>query len=273
MKNGVAVDFRKLSALARAAKDVSGLRAVLSTCAPHIWEHPAGEDVLRYLAKDAAAAGDRVRVGVPINNGLRVCTDALCAKYNGCSVYRWDTQFTPLVAAVANLHKDVALELLALPGQEVLDLDLEWDLGKGATLLMYAAKRGQTRLPQEFLFQHNVELVARMTDGHTALCVTVCYLQPDAMNVLLEEYQARGRLQEALDCRCISSDGSLFPLSRHHTAHNCGVPYPAGKAAELTILRELVSRWALTPAPTYLTKRKVIILHCTPPPPAETCSS
>lgn len=73
--------------------------------------------------------------------------------------------------------------------------------------------------------------------------------------MLLEEYQARGRLQEALERTFIGKDGTIAPILRVFTTTkpiNPSRVMPAGydwrarwneNLDQLLILRELVFRW------------------------------
>lgn len=47
-------------------------------------------------------------------------------------------------------------------------------------------------------------------EGEAAAEITAKFSKMDALNVLLEEYRARGRLQEAMESPCRLDDGSLL---------------------------------------------------------------
>jgi len=59
---------------------------------------------------------------------------------------------------------------------------------------MIAAESGMARLVRELLAR-GADLDARNKKGYSALCCAVVRCRKNAMNVLLKEYQARGRLQ------------------------------------------------------------------------------
>lgn len=140
------------------------------------------------------------------------------------------------LGAVINSHEDLALELLARPDQRFLDL--ERDLQKRSTLLIFAAQFGAAHMVRELLVQHDANLDARTDNGQSALCRAASQCQQAALNVLSEVYQARGRLQEALDRPCLQHKGAPYPLL-HHLANK----HLANNTLQLTVLRELVSRW------------------------------
>ena len=87
---------------------------------------------------------------------------------------------------------------------------------------MCAAADGMARLVRELLV-HDADLDARLY-RHAALCMATMNCHTDAMNVLLEEYQARGRLREALNRPCLDADGYPSSLLQHLTTARLGSP-------------------------------------------------
>lgn len=209
-------------------KDLSGLKAALATWEgrmPNVWKESGG--LIQAYASTAAASGDRNMVlffveemGVPVNDAPAPASSDIAAAER-----RTDGLMTPLVSATIKLHEDLALDLLAMPGQG--DLDLERRFPNGQNILMYAAYSGQACLVQELLVR-GADLDARNGKGHSALCMA-------ALNVLLEEYRARGRLQEAMESPCRLDDGSPSPLLHHAT--DIAGSEPETVAAQLSIVR------------------------------------
>lgn len=120
---------------------------------------------------------------------------------------------------------------------------------------MYAAVHGATRLAQELLV-HGVDLDA-LSNQHSALCMAVVNCYADVVNVLLEEYQARGRLREALDHLCLDEYGRPSSLLQHLTTSLHHDP-----AAQLSTMRVLVSRWGVDiRAVRTSTPRSYLALH------------
>ena len=154
---------------------------------------------------------------------------------------------TPLIAATVSRHEELALQLLALPGQG----DLHLDIRHPSILLTFSAGLGELRLVRELLAR-GIDLDARNEEGYSALCMAAKRWHKERMNVLLEEYQARGRLSEALEATSFEENGTLQPILWHVIK-----PLPPdltsviaaddvdNEVKQLSALRELESRWGV----------------------------
>lgn len=115
---------------------------------------------------------------------------------------------TALVSAVRHVHEDRALQLMALPDQ-----DLKLHMGKWKeTLLHLATRHGASRVVKKLLDTCGALLEVVDERGFNAVSLAASYCRVFALRVLLQEYQARGRLEEALERSRVGSTGAHRPL-------------------------------------------------------------
>jgi len=133
--------------------------------------NPLVQEAMRGMAGQAAMRGDRELVfffveqmGVPVNY-VPPCTTPNPSQEERVG----NSRCTPLIGATLREGtEDLALDLLAVPGQG--DLDLGRDLGDGFTVLASAARSGAARVVKELLTRPNVHL---REEGHSALCNSI----------------------------------------------------------------------------------------------------
>lgn len=111
---------------------------------------------------------------------------------------------------------------------------------------------------------------ARDEQRFTALCYAATKRHKEATNVLLEEYQARGRLHEALDKTSMDEDGTPRSILWHvgwdptSAAGDAVSASGDGESTHLSLLRELVSRWGVDiRRPFYYQGLNALPLHLT----------
>ena len=187
---------------------------------PGIWTDRDGKQVLRRLATAAALLGFR-DIAMFLVKTMNVAPHSFPDKD---TIYKTDKHETddsfcsPLIGALE--HEDLALELLALVPRG--DDCLSETTTQNSDLLMLAMEKGAARVAHELLIKHKVVIDHHSyNSGHSALCIAAQKGDSHLMSIILGEYMARGRLQEALlrpcdiNQECDNSECASYPLMYH----------------------------------------------------------
>jgi len=182
--------------------DVDLLRQKLASVEQHHHKEmltcPAGRHRLRYLASAAAFEGKREIVeylikerGVPIN---AITNDKTAWSYDSDMTAIKNSSLTPLIAAVAGKHDDLAVSLLAMAGEgggvKGLDLGRCFPPDSG-TLGHYAAANGQARVLEALIEQDAVLLDIAIEHGNY-----------DVIATIFANYTSKERLQHVYASPC-----------------------------------------------------------------------
>ena len=161
---------------------------------------------------------------------------------------------TPLLAALAHGHEDMALYLLSLPRGDhspPLALNARYN---GYPLLTMAAKAGMLGVVK-LLLGLGVDLLARYPQNHLAVCRAVRKCHIEVVNVLLEANAMQGGDMEAMvECSCAQGDEEeAYPLLFHAIDKGPDI----APEARLAMVRCLVQRWCADMRAINTTKRSI----------------
>ncbi len=152
-----------------------------------------------------------------------------------------DSQMTPLIGAICGSKEDLALHLLALPGEE-LDVNRRLDIDN--TIFHLCAESGLTHVVKQ-LVRRGADMDLWDDLHHTPICLAVMHDHVPLVRFLLKQYETRGEaeLERALNHPC-GNGGSETSLLGHV------VKSERDSSVRVATARYLVREWGADPLET-----------------------